>query len=80
MYLAYVEDGELAFALKSNCLLPGFENMGDSDDDDDMKFTSYKVGKPGEVISHGETPFFAVPTNKGWAIIENGKVLEEIEF
>lgn len=80
MYLAYVEDGELTFALKSNCLLPGFENMGDSDDDDDMKFTSYKVGKPGEVISHGETPFFAVPTNKGWVIIENGEVLEEIEF
>jgi hypothetical protein len=80
MYLAYVEDGELTFALKSNCLLHGFENMGDSDDDDDMKFTSYKVVKPGEVISHGETPFFAVPTNKGWVIIENGEVLEEIEF
>ena len=80
MHLAYVEDGELTFALKSNCLLPGFENMGDSDDDDKMKFTSYKGGKPGEVVFHEGTPFVAVPTNKGWAIIDNGVVIEEINF
>ena len=80
MHLAYIEDGELTFALKSNCLLPGFENMGDSDAEDDMKFTSYKGGKPGEVVFHEGTPFVAVPTNKGWAIIDNGVVIEEINF
>lgn len=80
IHLAYVEDGELTFALKSNYLLPGFENMGDSDDDDEMKFTSYKVGKPREAIFHEGTTFAAVPTKKGWVIVENGKVLEEIEF
>jgi len=80
MHLAYIEDGELTFALKSNCLLPGFENLGDSDEDDDMKFTSYKGGKPGEVVFHEGTPFVAVPTNKGWAIINNGVVIEDIKF
>jgi hypothetical protein len=79
-HLAYIEDGELTFALKSNCLLPGFEDMGDSDEDDDMKFTSYKDGKPGEVVFHKGTPFVAVPTSFGWAIINDGVVVEEIKF
>ena len=80
IYLAYIEDGELTFALKSNCLLPGFENMGDSDDDDEMKFTSYKTAERGQTIFHELTTFVAVPTKKGWTIIENGKILEEINF
>lgn len=80
MHLAYIEDGELTFALKSNCLLPGFENLGDSDAEDDMKFTSYKTAKRGEAIFHEGTTFAAVPTNKGWAIINNGVVIEEINF
>jgi hypothetical protein len=79
IHLAYIEDGELTFALKSNCLLPGFENMGDSDDDE-MKFTSYKTAERGQTIFHEFTTFVAVPTKKGWTIIENGKILEEINF
>ena len=81
IHLAYVEDDELTFALKSNVQLPGFEYLGDSDDDDDdMKFTSYKGGKPGEVVSHKGTPFIAVPTSFGWVIINDGVVVEEIKF
>jgi hypothetical protein len=81
IHLAYVEDDELTFALKSNVQLPGFEDLGDSDDDDDdMKFTSYKGGKPGEVVSHKGTPFIAVPTSFGWVIINDGVVVEEIKF
>lgn len=80
MHLAYIEDEELTFALKSNCLLPGFENMGDSDAEDDMKFTSYKTAKRGEAIFHEGTTFAAVPTKIGWAIINNGVVIEEINF
>lgn len=80
IHLAYIEDGELTFALKSNCLLPGFENMGDDDADDEMKFTSYKTAERGQTIFHEFTTFVAVPTKKGWTIIENGKILEEINF
>lgn len=81
IHLAYIEDGELTFALKSNVQLPGFEDLGDSDkDDDDVKFTSYKGGKPGEVVFHKGTPFIAVPTSFGWAIINDGVVVEEIKF
>ena len=79
-HLAYIEDGELTFALKSNVQIPGFEDMGDSGEDDDMKFTSYKGGKPGEVVFHKGTPFVAVPTSFGWAIINDGVVVEEIKF
>ena len=80
-HLAYIEDGELTFALKSNVQLPGFEDLGDSnDDDDDIKFTSYKGGKPGEVVFHKGTPFVAVPTSFGWSIINDGVVMEEIKF
>ena len=80
IHLAYIEDDELTFALKSNVQLPGFEDLGDSDDDDDIKFTSYKGGKPGEVVSHKGTPFIAVPTSFGWVIINDGVVVEEIKF
>ena len=81
IHLAYMEDGELTFALKSNVQLPGFEDLGDSnDDDDDIKFTSYKGGKPGEVVYHKGTPFVAVPTSFGWSIINDGVVVEEIKF
>ena len=80
IHLAYIEDDELTFALKSNVQLPGFEDLGDSDDDDDIKFTSYKGGKPGEVVFHKGTPFVAVPTSFGWVIINDGVVVEEIKF
>jgi hypothetical protein len=73
-HLAYIEDGELTFALKSNVQLPGFEDLGDSgEDDDDVKFHLYKGGKPGEVVFHKGTTFVAVPTKKGWTIIETEK-------
>ncbi len=82
IHLAYIEDDELTFALKSNVQLPGFEDLGDSDDDDDddMKFTSYKGGKRGEIVSHKGTPFIATPTSFGWVIINDGVVVEEIKF
>lgn len=77
-HLAYIEDGELTFALKSNCLLPGFENMGDSDDDDDMKFTSYKTAQRGEAIFHEGTTYGALPTERGWVIVVDGEIDEEL--
>ena len=71
----------MTFALKSYVQLPGFEDLGDSDDDDDdSKITSYKDRKPGEVVYHKGTPFGAVPTSFGWSIINDGVVVEEIKF
>jgi len=78
MHLAYIEDGELTFALKSNCLFPGFENMGDADEDDDMKFTSYKTAQRGEAIFHEGTTYGALPTDRGWVIVVDGEIDEEL--
>lgn len=79
--LAYVEDGELNFAIRSNKMFPGADDEGaDPQDEDATRFHLYKTAKPGEVVFFEGTTFAAVPTKSGWAIIENGEALEEIEF
>lgn len=72
-HLAYVEDGTLTFAVRSNKYFPGADSDGE-------EFYLYKsVDREDGDLFEGTT-FAAVPTKKGWAIIENGKVLEEIKF
>lgn len=74
-HLAYVEEGMLNFAIRSDENFPGADNDGDGED-----FYLYKEVKRGEGAFFEGTTFAAVPTKKGWAILENGKVLEEIKF
>jgi len=72
-HLAYAEEGILNFAIRSDENFLGAD--GDGDD-----FYLYKEVKRGEGAFFEGTTFAAVPTKKGWSILENGKVLEEIKF
>lgn len=77
--LAYIEDGELTFAIRSNKNFPGADDEGaDPEDEDATRFHLYKTAKVGEAIFFEGTTFAAVPTNEGWAIIEDGIVFEEV--
>ena len=80
-HLVYIEDDRLSFGIRSNKHFPGADDEGaDPQDDDFPRFHLYKEAKLGEVIFFEGTTFVAVPTKKGWTIIENGKILEEINF
>jgi hypothetical protein len=72
-HLAYAEEGILNFAIRSDENFLGAD--GDGDD-----FYLYKEVKRGEGAFFEGTTFATVPTKKGWSILENGKVLEEIKF
>ena len=79
-HLAYVEDGALVFAIRSNKSFPDADDEGaDPQDADSTRFHLYKNAQPGEAIFFEGTSFFAAPIAKrGWAIIENGKVIEKV--
>lgn len=80
-HLAYIEDGNLSFAIRSNKPFIGADDEGaDPQDDDSPRFHFYKHAKPGEAIFFEGTTFAAVPTDDGWAIIENGEVVEEVDL
>ncbi len=79
-HLAYLEDGALSFAVRSNKPFPDADDEGaDPQEVDSPRFHLYKEAQPGEAIFFEGTSFFAAPIAKrGWAIIENGKVIEKV--
>lgn len=79
-HLAYIEDGNLSFAIRSNKPFPNADDEGaDPQDSDSPRYHLYQEVEPGQVIFFESTTFVAVPIGKeGWSIIENGKVIEKV--
>lgn len=78
-HLVYTEGDVLCFGIRSNKYFPNADDEGaDPEDDDFPRFHLYKEAKSGETICFEGTTFVAAPTKNGWAIIENGKVIEEV--
>lgn len=78
-HLVYTEGDVLCFGIRSNKHFTNADDEGaDPEDDDFPRFHLYKEAKIGETICFEGTTFVAAPTKNGWAIIENGKVIEEV--
>lgn len=80
-YLAYLEDGALSFGLRSNKPFPGADDEGaDPQNEDSNRYHLYQEAEKGQAIVFKGTTFVAAPTDTGWVIIENGEIVEEIDF
>jgi hypothetical protein len=80
-HLAYVEDDQLSFAIRSNKHFPNAEDEGeDPEDKDAMRYHLYQQVEFGQAIIFEGTTFVAAPTKLGWVIIENGEVVEDVKF
>jgi hypothetical protein len=80
-HLAYVEDGKLTLAVRSDKPFPLCDDEGaDPSDENSTRYHRYTESEPGKGIILEGTTFAAVPTSIGWSIIEDGESIEDIEI
>lgn len=73
-FLAYIEDDKLIFAVRSNV------KFSDECYAEDDEFYVYNTIEPGDALVVIGTTFVAVPTTKGWVIVDDGVIVEEVEI